>query len=82
MALNTENPNNYEFKTKHLEIHILGGVRTTKLESLRVTLSIQRFDKLSDQTYNVLRHTIDLYNDTQVEKFVPAGASVFARAVE
>lgn len=63
--LNTSNPNNYEYITKHLELHILGGIKTNKLESLRITLSIQ---KLKQE--NILRHTIDLYNDNQVEKFV------------
>jgi len=62
---NASNPNNYEYITKHLEIHILGGIKTTKLESLRITLSIQKLKQ-----DNVLRHTIDLYNDNQVEKFV------------
>ena len=65
MMLNTSNPNSYEYTTKHLELHILGGIKTNKLESLRITLSIQ---KLKDN--NVLRHTLDLYNDNQVEKFV------------
>jgi predicted transcriptional regulator len=63
--LNTSNPNNYEYITKHLEIHILGGINTNKLESLRITLSIQKV-----KSDNILRHTIDLYNDNQVEKFV------------
>jgi predicted transcriptional regulator len=63
--LNTSNPNNYEYITKHLEIHILGGIKTNKLESLRITLSIQKV-----KSDNILRHTIDLYNDNQVEKFV------------
>ena len=62
--LNTSNPNNYEYTTKQLEIHILGGIKTNKLESLRITLSIQK-----PKTYNILRHSIDLYNDNQVEKF-------------
>ncbi len=65
MALNTSNPNNYEYTTKYLEIHILGGIKTTKLETLRVTLSIQK-----PKEHNVLRHSIDLYNDNQVEKLV------------
>ena len=64
-TLNTSNPNNYEYTTKHLEIHILGGIKTNKLESLRITLSIQKL-----KHDNVLRHTLDLYNDNQVEKFV------------
>ena len=62
---NTSNPNNYEYTTKYLEIHILGGIKTTKLETLRITLSIQK-----PKQYNVLRHSIDLYNDNQVEKLV------------
>jgi len=65
MMLNTSNPNNYEYTTKHLETHILGGIKTNKLESLRITLSIQKL-----KHDNVLRHTLDLYNDNQVEKFV------------
>ena len=65
MSLDTTNPNSYEYITKHLEIHILGGIKTNKLESLRITLSIQKL-----KHSNVLRHTLDLYNDNQVEKFV------------
>jgi len=64
MILNTTNSNNYEYTTKHLEIHILGGLKTNKLESLRVTISIQK-----PKQHNILRHNIDLYNDNQVEKF-------------
>jgi hypothetical protein len=63
--LNVNNPNNYEYTTKYLEIHILGGIKTTKLETLRITLSIQK-----PKEHNVLRHSIDLYNDNQVEKLV------------
>jgi len=63
--LDTSNPNNYEYTTKYLEIHILGGIKLNKLESLRITLSIQK-----PKEHNILRHSIDLYNDNQVEKFV------------
>lgn len=63
--LNTTNPNNYSYETKHLEIHILGGLKTNKLESLRVTLAVNK----TTNEHNVLRHSIDLYNDNQVEKF-------------
>jgi len=74
--LDTSNSNNYEYITKHLEVHILGGIKTNKLESLRITLSIQKshLPKASSQREenynNILRHTLDLYNDNQVEKFV------------
>jgi len=63
--LDTSNPNNYGYTTKHLEIHILGGLKITKLESLRITLSVQKL-----KSHNVVRHSIDLYNDNQVEKFI------------
>lgn len=63
--LDTSNPNNYQYKTNYLEIHILGGIKLNKLESLRITLSIQK-----PKEHNILRHSIDLYNDNQVEKFV------------
>ena len=63
--LDTSNSNNYKYETKHLELHILGGIKTNKLESMRITLSIQK-----PKQNNILRHNIDLYNDNQVEKFV------------
>jgi len=63
--LNTTNPNNYEYRTEYLEIHILGGIKITKLETLRITLSIQK-----PKSHNILRHSIDLYNDNQTEKLV------------
>ena len=63
--LDTTNPNNYTYLTKHLEIHVLGGIKVNKLESLRVTVSVQKL-----KTQSIVRHSIDLYNDNQVEKFV------------
>ena len=63
--LETSNPNNYNYQTKDLEIHILGGLKLNKLDSLRVTLSIQK-----SKQQDVLRQSVDLYNDNQVEKFV------------
>jgi len=82
--LDTTNSNNYEYTTKHLEIHILGGLKTNKLESLRVTISIQK-----PKQHNILRHNIDLYNDNQVEKFtrkiaerLEIGTSVVRRTLQ
>ena len=63
--LDVTNPNNYEYLTEYLEIHVLGGIKTTKLETLRVTLSLQK-----QKQHNVLRHSIDLYNDNQTERLV------------
>jgi predicted transcriptional regulator len=61
--LNTQNPNHYHFDTKHLVINILGGIRFNNLEALRVTLGLQK-----KGTQTVLRQSVDLYNDTTVEK--------------
>ncbi len=63
--LDTSNTNNYQYTTKYLELHVLGGLKTNKLESLRVTLSIQK-----NSSAQILRQSIDLYNDNQVEKLV------------
>ena len=71
--LDTSNPYNYNYKTKALEIHILGGIKTNKLESLRVTLSIQKLNAHNTSTgsvHSILRQSIDLYNDNLVEKLV------------
>ena len=64
-TLNTQNPYNYHYQTKAIEIHILGGIKTNKLETLRVTLSIQKKD-----FYEIIRQSIDLYSDNLVEKLV------------
>lgn len=68
-TLNTTNPNNYSYKTKDIELHILGGLQLNKLESLRVTLSVEKLTP-SKAVLNILRQSIDLYNDNQTEKLV------------
>jgi len=82
--LDTSNPNNYSYIIKELEIHILGGIKLNKLESLRITLSIQK-----PKSHNILRHTIDLYNDNQIERFtrkvaerLEIGTSVVRRTLQ
>ncbi len=89
--LDTSNTNNYSYTTKHLEIHILGGIKTNKLETLRVTLSIQTRlpARQEPKQHNVLRQSIDLYNDNQVEKLVrkiaerlEIGTSVVRRSLQ
>ncbi len=63
--LDTTNPNNYSYINKDLEIHILGGIKFNNLDRMRVTMSVQK-----PKSINVLRHSIDLYNDNMVEKLV------------
>ena len=41
-----------------------GASKLINWKSLRITLSVQK-----PEQHNVLRHSIDLYNDNQVEKF-------------
>lgn len=67
--LNTQNPNHYFFQTKYVSITILGGMRFNNLESLRVTLGMQ---KVGGQ--HTLRQSVDLYNDTTVEKLTRKAA--------
>jgi predicted transcriptional regulator len=61
--LNTQNPNHYIYQTKYLTINVLGGIRFNNLEALRVTLGLQKVDSL-----HTIRQSVDLYNDTTVEK--------------
>jgi len=58
--LDTTNPHNYSYITKELEIHVLGGIKFTNLERMRVTLSIKKLvpAKAGTQSTNVLRHSI------------------------
>lgn len=63
--LNTENKTNFIFGYEDIEIHVPGGLNDDKLDSLRVTLKIQKVD-----SYYNIRHTINLFSDTQVEKFM------------
>jgi len=65
-----------------IEIAILGGIRLEGLDRMRVTLKIQ-------VEHLALRHNLDLYNDTQVEKLIrkvaeklEIGTSVIAAALQ
>ena len=49
-----------------LRIAVLGGVKLEGLDRLRVTLKVE----LKDSPRPALRHNMDLYNDTQLEKFI------------
>lgn len=63
--LDTSNPYHYQFKTKELQIGILGGINTNKLDTLRATLAIQKAKQ-----HNIIRQSVDLYNDNTIEKLV------------
>lgn len=61
--LNTSNPEYLTFKHEALFFGILGGIRIDGLDRLRVTLKIEHKSQ-------AIRHNLDLYNDTQVEKLI------------
>lgn len=62
-SLDITNAEHINYKYGGIEITVLGGVRLEGLDRMRVTLKIQ-VEHLS------IRHNLDLYNDTQVEKLV------------
>ncbi len=79
--LNTTNPDCLAYEHPPLVVTVLGGLRLEGLDRMRVTLKVQ-VEHLS------LRHNLDLYNDTQVEKLtrkiaerLEVGTSVVASAL-
>jgi hypothetical protein len=74
MKLNTENPNCFIYETEELLIELLGGVRIDTLDRMRVTIKVavvnRKHPQYTSETADLaVRHNLDLYNDTQVEKF-------------
>ena len=77
MELNTTNPHCFTYQTEELLIELLGGVKIDTLDRMRVTMKVTVVNrKHADYLANPelaglsVRHNLDLYNDTQVEKFV------------
>ncbi|NCT72886.1 MAG: hypothetical protein GXC78_00015 [Chitinophagaceae bacterium] len=77
MELNTANPHCFTYQTEELLIELLGGIRIEGLDRMRVTIKVTVINRkhsgyLSNPELAGLsvKHNLDLYNDTQVEKFV------------
>lgn len=75
--LDTQDKNQLIYQNQLLKITVLGGIRIEGLDRLRVTLKIQiktSNKEIDDGTGTAsgiaLRHNLDLYNDTQVEKLI------------
>lgn len=62
----TENPDQLIYVNSILTIEVLGGVRLEGLDRMRVTLKVG----LNGSGIPPIRHNLDLYNDTQLEKFI------------
>lgn len=63
-SLNIENSELLVYKTQHLNIQILGGIKLSGLDRLRVTLKITKKEAYP------LRYNLDLYNTDLVEKLI------------
>ncbi len=77
MILETTNPHRFTYHTEELLIELLGGVRVEGLDRMRVTMKVTVVNRKHAGYLNnpelaglSVRHNLDLYNDTQVEKFV------------
>ncbi len=75
--LNTEKHDHITYNTEELGFAILGGIRLEGLDRMRVTLKIEVINRKFNHYINnpeianlAIRHNIDLYNDTQVEKLI------------
>ena len=66
----TDNPELLHYITGKLLITILGGIKLTGLDRLKVTLKIVRTDNKS----NPFRHNIDLYNSIQTSQLIERSA--------
>ncbi len=64
--LDTSNPHLLKYSNEILKIEVPGGVKLEGLDRMRVTLKVE----LKDSPRPPVRHNLDLYNDTQLEKFI------------
>ncbi len=64
--LQSDNPEQLIYGNDLLKLTVLGGVRLEGLDRMRATLKME----LKDSVRPALRHNLDLYNDTQLEKFI------------
>ena len=86
--LDTTNPDHLTYDGGMLQIAILGGIRLEGLDRMRTTLKIQVEEVAVRTASPAVRHNLDLYNDTQVEKLtrkvaekLEIGTSVIAAAL-
>lgn len=66
MKLQTSNPDQLIYENDILELTVLGGIKLEGLDRMRSTLKVQ----LQQSSRPPVRHNLDLYNDTQLEKFI------------
>lgn len=64
--LQTENQEQLIYKNEILQLTVLGGIKLEALDRMRITVKVQ----LQESSRPPIRHNLDLYNDTQLEKFI------------
>ncbi len=64
--LKADNPDQLIYENVILQLTILGGIKLEGLDRMRVTLKVQG----QESSRPPVRHNLDLYNDTQLEKFI------------
>ena len=72
-TLNTANTDQLIYTNTFFNIEVLGGVRLEGLDRMRVTLKVG----MIETEIPPIRHNLDLYNDTQLEKFIRKNAERF-----
>ena len=65
-SLNITNSESLMYENELLQLTVLGGIKLDGLDRMRATLKIA----LQESSIPPVRHNLDLYNDTQVEKLI------------
>ena len=63
---NSQNADQLIYAHAFLTLTVLGGIKLEGLDRMRVTLKVE----LNQSSRPAVRHNLDLYNDTQLEKFI------------
>ncbi|WP_198674162.1 CHC2 zinc finger domain-containing protein [Chitinophaga alhagiae] len=71
--LNTSNPELLVYESSLLQVTVLGGVRLTGLDRLRVTLKVEHRQNM----FLPVRHSLDLYHHGQVQQLVSLVTETF-----
>lgn len=66
MKLQTDSTDQLIYENDLLQLTVLGGIKLEGLDRMRSTLKVQ----LQQSSRPPVRHNLDLYNDTQLEKFI------------
>ncbi|OEK07294.1 hypothetical protein A8C32_17805 [Flavivirga aquatica] len=64
--LQIENAEQLIYENELLQLTVLGGIKIEGLDRMRITVKLE----LQESSRPPIRHNLDLYNDTQLEKFI------------